>query len=149
MRVAIIGAKDRETKDDQKLVDELIDRVAAAAFDVRFVCTNSWQVGIGQFVRTKCTEKENGVFKHQVIIFDVRTYTHHLSRQEMAEVYLARNAAILQYADVLYYFSGDERKGTAEDLCEKMQAAGRPVKVFAPGDPITLIGEHEAKQALA
>lgn len=144
MRVAIVGSKERNTTQDKELVEQLIDMVTDTTFDVRFVCTDSWQAGIGQFVRGKCTEKVRGEFKHQVIIYDVRTYTSHLSRQEIADIYLARNAALFEISDVLYFFSGSDRRGTIEDLVEKMQAAGRPVKVFMPGDKVSLIG-HEDK----
>ena len=141
MRVTIVGSKERSSTQDKEMVEQLIDMVSDSTFDVRFVCTDSWQIGVGQFVRTKCTEKVRGEFKHQVIIYDVRTYTSHLTKQEIADIYLARNAALFKISDVLYFFSGSDRRGTIEDLVDQMVAAGRPVKVFMPGDKLALIGE--------
>jgi hypothetical protein len=109
---------------------------------VLFICTDSWQHGIGEFVRKKCVEKTStGAFKFQLVIFDLRLYSDTLSSSQKASLFLARNASLFEAADMLYYFAGDDRRGVVEDLCTRMQEAGRPVKVFLPGDPITLIGE--------
>ncbi len=149
MRVVIVGARERETDEDRRLVEELVDKIAATNFDVIFICTNSWNKGVGQFVRTKCLEKDDrSQFKYQVVIFDVRAYTSRRSPAEMADFYIARDESLFVIADALYYLAGHDRKGTAEDLVAKMQAAGRPVKILAPGEPISLIGE-EAIQARA
>lgn len=137
-----MGSKERETEEDQKLVEQLIEKIAAKHFEVLFICTNSWTRGVGQFVRAKCTQKDgNGVFLHQLIIFDIRTYAQYLSRDQMAEIYISRNAAIFELADMLYYFADRKRMGTFDDLCKRMQEAGRPTRIFMPGEPVTLIGD--------
>lgn len=139
MRVAIVGAKDRCTLEDKKLVEELIEKVSASHFDVLYVCTNTWTPGIGQFVRSKCLERAGSDFRFQVVLVDMRTYSSHCSRTEMADIFIARNAAIHELADVLYYFATSDRRGTIEDLVERMNRANRPVKVFLPGDPVEAI----------
>jgi hypothetical protein len=139
MKIAVVGSKERCSEEDRVLVESLIEQVAQRNFDAVFICTDSWNRGIGEFVRKKCVEKVQGEFIYQVILVDLRTYWKHRSRDEVAQVYRARNASLYEMADMLYYFAGSERKSAIDDLVTRMQESGRPVKVFYPGDPISLL----------
>ena len=138
MKVAIVGTKDRNTKADRAAVGELVELIAAAHFDVKFIATDTWNDGIGCYVRDKCLEKTGKEFRFKLILADFRSYSHDLTRTEITEIYLARNAGIFELADMLYYFAVPDRRGTLEDLVGRMTQAGRPVHVLLPGEPVTL-----------
>lgn len=136
MKVVLMGAKERETDKDRELVCEAMEKLSALYPGILMIALMT-HMGVGKFVRDKCLEKDAaGNFKYQLIECSVRLYARHLSKAETAEIFIARNASAFEMGDILVYFAHPSRRGTTEDMLERFKAAGRPYKVFLPGEPV-------------
>lgn len=140
MNCVIVGSKERDTEEDRALVGELMEKAAAYYPNCLFV-TMLTSVGVGLFVKQKCTEKNGaGKFRFQCVACDVKIYASNLTHAESSAVYLARNATVFELGSLFYYFASEDRRGTMEDLImNRVAPAGLPYKIFAPGDPVELI----------
>jgi hypothetical protein len=140
MNVVVVGAKERCTEEDRELVNELLEKVAAACPNCVFV-TMLTHVGVGKYVKEKCLEKnKQGQFRFQLIECTMRLFARQLSKSDVSSIYIARNATVFELGDAFYYFAGEDRRGTMEELFEqRVIPSGRPYRVFAPGEGITLI----------
>jgi hypothetical protein len=136
MRVLIVGAKERDTDEDRRLVAELMDRISAEAPYTLFVSMMT-HTGVGRFVKDKALQKSGeGRYAHRMIDCSQRIFAKGLAKSELVELYLARNATPFESSDMLIYLASEDRRGTCEELLERFQKANRPVLVMRPGDPI-------------
>lgn len=136
MKIAIVGSKERDTEEDRQLVASLLEQLVLEAPHSVFVTALS-HIGVGKFVRDKCLEKtELGRYRFALIECSVRIYAQSLSKSELSQIYLARNATPFETADMLIYLASEDRRGTMEDLLERFQRAGRPALVLMPGEKI-------------
>jgi hypothetical protein len=139
MNIVICGAKERNTEEDKRKVQELMNRAVVQYPNCVFV-TILTHMGIGRFVKEACLEKgPGGQFRFQLIECSVRLYATQLSKSEVQQIYIARNATVFELADITYYFANRDRRGTLEDLVERLQKENRPCRVLLPGDPVELI----------
>lgn len=140
MRIVIVGAKERNTDEDRKLVEELIDLCAVTYSNPMFITMLTFD-GVGSFVKQKCLQKDSlGRYKHQLAECIVKLYASNQSKAEAAAIYLARNAPCFELGDIFYYFASADRRGSIEVMIEKqLIPSGRPYKIFMPGDPVTLV----------
>ncbi len=136
MNVVIVGAHNRASKDDRKLVSDLIDALAAKYSSCMFV-TTAHSEGVGKYVREKCLEKNvRNEYKYQLAVVNVQLFVSKRSREEVAAIYQTRNATLLELGDIYYYLASDSRSGMMETLITSAQELGRPVTVMLPGDPL-------------
>ena len=75
-------------------------------------------------------------FRYSLIECDVRIYARGMSKPDLAQVYLARNATPFELSDILIYLASEDRRGTMEELLERFLNAHRPAIVLHPGDPL-------------
>jgi 2-methylaconitate cis-trans-isomerase PrpF len=136
MKIVVVGAKERDTEEDRVFVCDLMDRIASEAPHTTFVTTLT-HMGVGKFAKEYgLTKDENNHYKFQLIECSVRIYAQYLSKSELAQVYLARNATVTEMGDMLIYLASEDRRGTCEDLLSRFRAAGRPTLVLMPGDAL-------------
>jgi hypothetical protein len=140
MRICIIGAKERDTTADGEYVVELMRAIKARTPSVIFV-TMLTHLGIGKYMRDACAVKNPVTNKLEFALIDstVRIFATGLSRSELAQIFMARNATPYELSDMLYYLASEERRGPMEDLLQRFIDGGRPYKVLGPGQPIELI----------
>jgi hypothetical protein len=141
MNIVIVGAKERDTPADRELVNELLDELHKK-YPGMLVVTMATHMGIGKFVHEKCLERTPGKNEHkfQLCEVDTRILAKYLSKSEVAEIYLSRNATLFELGNMFYYFASASRRGTIEELLDnRVIPSGRPFKVFLPDDPISLI----------
>ena len=138
MNIVIVGAHNRISSDDRKLVSDLIDGLAEKYSSCLFV-TTAHSEGVGKYVREKCLERNvRNEYKYQLAVVNVQLFVSKRSREEVAAIYQTRNATLLELGDVYYYLASDSRTGMMETLINSAEALGRPVKVLLPGDPLEL-----------
>jgi hypothetical protein len=136
MKIVIVGAKERDTQEDRQLVCDLMDRIASEAPHTTFVAALT-HMGVGRFVKDYgLTKNADNCYLFQVIECSVRIYAQALSKSELAQIYLARNATVSELGDMLIYLASEDRRGTCEDLLERFTATKRPTLVLMPGDPV-------------
>jgi hypothetical protein len=134
MNIAVVGSKERDTEEDRQLVSSLLEQLVLEAPHSVFVTALS-HIGVGRFVRDKCLEKDNaGRYRFALIECTVRIYAASLSKSELSQIYLARNATPFETADMLIYLASEDRRGTMEDLLDRFTRAGRPTLVLMPGE---------------
>lgn len=139
MNVTIVGAKERDTPKDMEQVEELMELAHAYYPSCTFV-TMLTHVGIGKAVKDFALAKsEQGEFKYQLVVCEVRVYASNLSKSENKGIYIARNATLFELCDMAYYFGMPDRRGTLEDFITRLDEAKRPYKIFMPGEAIELI----------
>ena len=139
MNIVIVGAKDRKSQQERDDVNELMDMLIKHYPGALFITMLAWEEGIGRFVKEKCREQDSeGRFKFKLVEANVRVYASDLSQSEVSQIYIGRNATLFEIGDVLYYFASPSRKGTLENLVERMVDGGRPTVVFLPGDQMRL-----------
>jgi hypothetical protein len=136
MRIAIVGAKERDTEEDRQLVAALMDKITAEAPYTVFVAMMT-HTGVGRFVKDKALCKDaDGRYGHRMVECSVRVFAKGMSKSELVELYLARNATPFELSDMLIYLASEDRRGTCEELLERFEKANRPVLVMHPGDPV-------------
>lgn len=93
--------------------------------------------GVGRFVKDICLLKDDfGRTRYMMVECAVRIYAQGMSKNDMAQIYLARNATPAEMADMLIYLASEDRRGTCEDLLLRFQQSGRPVLVLMPDEPL-------------
>lgn len=139
MRVCIVGAKERDTAEDEKYVVDLMEAIKGRTPNVIFV-TMLTHMGVGKFIR-EVAKKTDAQGRHKYLLIDasVRVYAPHLSKSEVADIYLARNATPFEMSDMLYYLAAEDRRGPMENLLQRFADAGRPCKVLLPGDAVEVL----------
>lgn len=136
MNICIVGARERDTGEDRQLVGQLVEQIAAEAPHSTFISTLT-HVGVGLFVKDKCLEKDvNNNYRFAFIECQVRMYARGLSRSDLSQIYLARNASPFEMSDVLIYLASEDRRGTMEELLERFQRAARPFLILGAGEPL-------------
>ena len=137
MKVAIVGAKERDTEEDRRVVDKLIEQIAAEAPHTVFV-TMMTHLGVGKFVKDKILLRDpgDGHYLYSMIECSVRVYARGMAKPDLVQIYLARNATPFEMSDMLIYLASEDRRGTCEELLERFEKSGRPTLVLGPGDPI-------------
>lgn len=137
MKVVIVGAKERDTIEDRDLVCRLVEKIAAEAPRTIFVGSMT-HVGVGRFLKDKCLEHDpvSGRYRYVLVDCSVRVFAQGLSKADMSQIFLARNATPLEIGDLLIYLASEDRRGTCEDLVDRFVKAGRPVVILAPGEPL-------------
>ena len=89
--------------------------------------TTLTHIGVGMFVRQKCMERDhNDQPRYALIECTVRVFARSLSKSELAQIYLARNATPFETSDIMIYLASEDRRGTMEDMLERFQRAARP-----------------------
>ena len=142
MNIAIVGARERDTEEDRELVGKLMEQIAVEAPRSTFVAALT-HIGVGRFVKDKCLEKDDqNNYRFALIECQTRIYSRSMSKSDLAQVYLARNATPFEISDFLIYLASEDRRGTMEDLLDRFLAAHRPVLLLKPGDalPDRIIG---------
>lgn len=139
MRVCVVGAKERDTAEDEKYVVGLMEAIKDHTPNVIFV-TMLTHMGIGKFIRD-VAKKQDAQGRHKYLLIDasVRVFAPHLSKTEVSDIYLARNATPFEMSDMLYYLAAEDRRGPMENLLQRFVEAKRPYKVLMPGDPIEVL----------
>lgn len=131
-----MGAKERDTEEDRRVVDLLIEKVAVEAPHTVFV-TMMTHTGVGKFVKDKILQRDSaGRYSYSMIECEVRVYSRSMAKPDLAQIYLARNATPFEVSDMMIYLASEDRRGTCEELLERFQRGGRPTLVLEPGDPI-------------
>jgi hypothetical protein len=142
MRVCIIGAKERDTTADSEYVVNLMRAIKAATPNVIFITTLT-HMGIGKFVRAACAVKDPVTNKHEFNLIDANVHifvpSSALSKSDLAQIFMARNATPFELSDMLYYLATDARRGPMEDLLQRFIDHKRPYKILYPDDPIEVI----------
>src|ERR1035437_5159832 len=137
MKIVIIGAKERNTPEDRQAVNALIE-MAAVAYPGCVLITMLTHEGVGLFVKAKCLEGAPD-FKYQLVEISVRLYAKNLSKNEVSESYLARNASMFEVGDCFIYLASESRRGMIEELIpERVIPSGRPYRILLPGDKLEL-----------
>lgn len=140
MVIVIVGAKDRTGPQEQADVNQLIELCAAAYPGCLFVTMLTQDESVGKFVREKCAERDSrGNYRFKLVEANLRVYASNLSKSEVSQIYISRNATVFELGNVFYYFAGNSRRGTMEDLVQRVEKAGMPLKIFLSGDPVKLL----------
>lgn len=137
MNIVIVGAKDRDSVDDQADVLALLN-LLEAKYGVFTVITMMSHTGIGKLVKAEANVPKNGrKYRFPFCEADVRVHANDLSRDAMAQIYTARNAMLFEIGDMFYSFPHPQRRAVIDELIDKrVMPANRPYRVFQPGDPI-------------
>jgi len=136
MKLVIVGAKERDTEEDRLFVHALMDQIAAEAPHTTFV-TALTHMGVGRFVKEYgLTKNADNRYIFQIVECSVRIYAQDLSKPELAQIYIAKNATVAELGDMLIYLASEDRRGTCEDLLSRFEALRRPTLVLMPGDAL-------------
>lgn len=140
MRICIVGAKERDTDADGKYAVQLMRAIKEKTPNVLFI-TMLTHVGIGRYIRSASEARDPVTGQHEFALIDstVRLFTKNLSRSDLSQIFIARNATPYELSDMLYYLASEERRGPMEDLLQRFIDGGRPYKILRPGDPIEVI----------
>jgi hypothetical protein len=140
MRICVVGAKERDTKADGEYAVQLMRAIKEKTPNVLFI-TMLTHIGIGRYIRAAAEVRDpaTGQFEFALIDCTVRLFTKNLSRSDLSQIFIARNATPYELSDMLYYLASEERRGPMEDLLQRFIDGGRPYKLLRPGDPIEVI----------
>ena len=137
MNIVIVGAKDRDSKDDIADVGILLDKLELK-YGVFTVLSVMSHCGIGAVVKRLCSAGA-GPRKHRFpfVDADVRVYANDLNKTDMSQLYRSRNAMLYEAGDLFFSFPHPQRRAVIDELIEKRVVPnGRPYRVFLPGDDI-------------
>jgi hypothetical protein len=94
------------------------------------VVSSSCDKGVGSYVKGRCMKNKT---EFQFIEFHARIFAD-VPRAKLAQVHQARNAALEELGEEFHVFVDPDRRGTFEDLIERVERAGRRemLRVYLP-----------------
>jgi len=120
MYVVVVGSRNWQDEQSQKLVNSVLDQLYQK-YSGLVIVSSSCDQGVGCIVKSRCL-KDKKTF--QLVEYQVRLFVD-LPRSKLAQVHKARNAALEELGEVFHVFVDDDRRGTFEDLIERLQRSGR------------------------
>jgi hypothetical protein len=139
MKIVIVGAKDRDSADDLRDVSELLDKLEER-YQSFTVLTVMSHFGIGKLVKELCGKATpSKLHRFPFVEADIHVYANDLGRDDMVQLYMGRNAMLMELGDIFYHFPHPQRRSVVDELfANRVIPASRPHKSFLPGDDIEL-----------
>jgi hypothetical protein len=129
MYVVVVGSRIWNGTWAEVQVGKVLDDLRAK-YSGLLIVSSSCDKGVGSHVKSKCL-KDKTLF--QFIEFHARIFAD-VPRAKMAQVHQARNAALVELGEEFHVFVDPDRRGTFEDLIERVERAGRKevLRVYLP-----------------
>ena len=136
MKVVIVGARKRSEREDEPIVNKLMDDLLNRYPSLTIVAT-SCDRGVGKILKNRClplgTKNPKAQFKFVEIT--IRVYSaEELTKAELAETFSARNAMLQEIGEEFHVFVEEEPRGNMLDLIERVNRAGGPIAVYKKGE---------------
>lgn len=136
MKVVIAGAWNRPEQADILLVNNLIDQLAAG-YPKLHIISGGCDRGVGKIVKNRCMPKSKGQDADPDFLeIQFKIYWADPSKSELAQVWIARNAAFVEIGEEFHIFAdvpGGSGGGAMADLQERVEKAGLPYSLYIPG----------------
>lgn len=126
MNIVIVGARERkENEEDRQTVEELLRNLTKQYGTRLYAVSVGCDKGVGKFVREFC-------MANRIIFAENRMKLEgeNIPRNVFVQVFLARNAALLEMGDEFYIFKGPYESGIVEAIIKPAKAK---------------VGEHRVK----
>ena len=128
MYTVLVGDLNLDSPAYQKLVESLIAALKARYSDL-VIISAACENGIGKFVRDRCiSNKSNADVSFVEISLHVWA---RLERSKLAQVYMGRNASLLELGDEFYIISNGKRTGHIADLITRVRGGKAPLALFS------------------
>jgi len=129
MYVVVVGSREWQGPEAEQQVNQLLDELRQK-YSGLVIVTSSSDKGIGSIVRARCL-RDKKMF--QLVDIHVRVFAQ-LPRTKLAQVFFARNSALAELGEEFHIYLDPTRKGTFEDLIEKLEGAQqkRPIYKHLP-----------------
>jgi hypothetical protein len=138
MFVVVVGSREWQgetaTQQVNALLDELKDKYSGMV-----VISSSTDKGVGRIIRERCLRDK---ITFQFIDLWMRVFAS-LPKAKLAQVFFARNSALLDLGEEFHVFVDMNRRGTFEDLIERLETSEqkRPLYKHFPIAPVAPIVE--------
>ena len=120
MYVVLVGSRNWESKEEDMQVNRILDELYQKYGSGELVIvSSSCDKGVGVAVKSRCLKDKD---KFQLIDFHCRVFAK-LPRNKLAQVFMARNKALLALGEEFHICVDSDRRGAFEDLIETLERA--------------------------
>jgi len=135
MRVVVVGAWKREESEDVPLINDLLNALSQK-YSQLIITTRGTDRGIGKIVKNRCMPKERGrqQGEFEFVEFSAKIYMNNPPKAELANIWSAVNAPLVEYGEEFYLFMDNQQGGAMQDLLDRVKTAGRPYATYYPGE---------------
>lgn len=127
MFVVVIGARERDCSADKENVPKLLDQLREK-YPRLVVVSTGCDKGVGLLVKSYCLKPENKN-RIQFVEVSMRTYGE-LVRTQTAQLYLARNATLVELGEEFHIFDVAEKRSSVKDLIQRLQKTRLPFHLW-------------------
>jgi len=139
MNVVIIGARKRSERDDEPLINKLVDDLISRYPQLK-IFSSGCDRGIGKIIKNKCLPlgEKNARATFRFVELAVRIYLlpgEELTKSEFAGIFMPRNAYLNEVGDEFHLFiDGNYPRGSMADLWRRVTARTAPYAIYRPGE---------------
>jgi len=126
MYVVVVGSRKWQGKEAESQINAVLDSLYKK-YSGLIIVSSSCDQGAGCIVKSRCLKDKN---KFQLIEYQVRLFMD-APRSKLAQVHKARNASLAELGETFHVFVDEDRRGTFEDLIERVEREGRGEMVHA------------------
>jgi len=134
MKVVIVGDRNRESEEDFKLINQILDYCRDNYPKCRII-TKGTDRGVGKWIRTRLSDPVT----HRPTEMDWTeiNLTHHLVEGDLPKIqfsadYDALNAVLLEMGDEFHILSEERPRGVTMNLLRRVIDAHRPYALYKP-----------------
>ena len=142
MYVVVVGSRKWQGKEAGSQINTVLDALYQK-YSGLIIVSSSCDQGAGCVIKSRCL-KDKRMF--QMVEYQVRLFGH-MPKSKLAQTHKARNAALAELGEIFHVFVDEDRRGTFEDLIERVQREGRGemVHTHLPGQQWSQLmdGLHE------
>ena len=125
MYVVVVGSREWQGEQADAQVNQLLNEISEK-YSGAVIVTSSTDRGVGSIVQKRCLKDRE---RFQLVDIQIRVFAQ-LPRAKLAQVFFARNAALVEIGEEFHVFVDGNRKGAFEDLIEKLHAAEQQHPLF-------------------
>src|ERR1700733_11519417 len=129
MYVVVVGSREWMGNWAAEQVNKVLEGLRTK-YSGLLIVSSSCDKGVGMHVKGKCL-KDKTAF--QFVEIHARIFAD-IPRAKLAQIHQARNAALVELGEEFHVFVDADRRGTFEDLIERVERAGRKevLRIYLP-----------------
>lgn len=129
MNVVIVGDMELDTQAYRQLVLKIVDDLKSKYRDLVIVSA-ACDKGIGHFVRERCLGKKESP---DVAFVEINIHVWvRLAKARLAQVYVSRNATLVELGDEFHIITHGEKVNHISDLAQRVRDKGLPLSLYMP-----------------
>lgn len=135
MNVVIAGAWNRDEREDQVVVNKLLDVLKEKYAGGLVVFTTGSDRGVGKIIKNRLMPKNQNEQSGEIDFVDLmmKIYLKDPSKADLIKIWRARNASLVEIGEEFHIFMDRDKRGNMADLLSRVTELGLPHSTYYPG----------------